>query len=101
VEEVCDIAARRTMKGLLAAEVEQCFSNKEVSGLDGTRLYDDCITELCHSCSSQDDLSSCKPSVTLSKFKSECVQNGVTRPFRTLDFAQAVSDGRVTLNMQV
>jgi hypothetical protein len=95
VEEVCDIAVRRQMKSLPGDDIDACFSQSEVFGLSGTRLYDDCITELCHKCPTDADMATeCEPSITLNEFKSVCVKNGITRDFRWVNFTEAVQDAR-------
>jgi hypothetical protein len=97
VEEACDLFVTRQMLKVRASDLKACFSQPEVNGMSGTRLYDDCITEMCHSCSQDSDLTECVPQEAMRRFKQACTTGGVVRKIVAVDFAQAVRDAQASL----
>jgi hypothetical protein len=92
VAAVCSTLTRRYLKYFPGYEVELCFANSEQDGVDATRIYDDCITELCHGCPRGEDLRKCEAVIAVGELKSACRANGVQRKFPRLSFSQMVQD---------
>ena len=55
-------------------EIEKCFNGN--NNIDATRLYDDCITEICHLCN-QNDYNLWDTKNVTQLFKNTCQKNNV------------------------
>ena len=77
IENKCDKIIKSLLNNVGGKNVDKCFLNYKLNLIDATRLYDDCITQLCYKCKNIDNID-CKPTHSIQLFKKVCMQNNVT-----------------------
>ena len=58
----------------IGKQIEKCFNGND--NIDATRLYDNCITELCHLCN-KNDYNLCDTKNVTQLFRNTCQKNNV------------------------
>lgn len=78
VVHACENLLKNQFEVLEGETVIKCFPKESDSFIDQTRVYDDCVTEIC-ACK-KDKIEECVPQVAINEFKQACVDNGVYFP---------------------
>jgi hypothetical protein len=91
IEQICDKLITEYEKAYHGINIGKCFpkNDDELFAVDTTRIYDDCVSEIC-SCQ-QEDLSQCNPTQSLQLFQDTCQKNGVTFPFPAVSLSQIIN----------
>ena len=73
VQSLCDSMVEMALRKLGGKLVERCF---EDGPIDATRVYDDCVSEVC-ACQEK-NVALCSPAQAFALLESACAKNGVS-----------------------